>query len=227
MITTQGKVYEQRGIVYVKTNRPDADNLAEDVTVVWRDNRQISPEQQRKAWALVGEITAYAGYMPRERETVNQHLKQRFLMQQAEEYQRQMFSLSNCSMTEAREYITFLIDFCLAEDVPTKYPLIEYADDIEAMVYSMLLHKKCCVCGKKAELHHVDAIGMGGNRLTKPQLGARVLPLCRLHHTEWHNIGEKRFNEAYHLEPVRLDKRLAKVYGLTKAAQREGNYTKS
>ena len=103
MITTQGKVYEQRGIVYVKTNRPDADNLAEDVTVVWRDNRQISPEQQRKAWALIGEITAYAGYMPRERETVNQHLKQRFLMQQAEEYQRQMFSLSNCSMTEARE----------------------------------------------------------------------------------------------------------------------------
>lgn len=179
MISTEGRVYEQRGIVYVKTSRPDVDNLADDVTVVWRDRRRISPEQQRKAWALVGEISAYAGYAPKERENVNQHLKQRFLLQQAEEYQRQMFSLANCTMSEAREYITYLIDFCLTEDVPTRYPLIEYADDIEAMVYSMLLHKKCCVCGKKAELHHVDAIGMGGNRLTKPQLGARVLPLCR------------------------------------------------
>lgn len=220
MITTAGRVYEQRGIVYVKTSRPAADNLADDVTVVWRDRRRISDEQRRKAWALVGEIAAYAGYMVRERETVNQHLKQRFLMQQAEEYQRQMFSLSDCTMTQAREYITYLIDFCLAEDVPTRVPLVELADDLEQMTYSALIHKKCVCCQKRAELHHVDAIGMGFNRETKPQLGALVLPLCRVHHGEWHDLGIVEFDKKYHIIPVKMDHRIASLYKLSQKAQR-------
>lgn len=219
MITTSGRVYEQRGIVYVKTSRPAADNLADDVTVVWRDRRRISDEQRRKAWALVGEIAAYAGYMARERETVNQHLKQRFLMQQAEEYQRQMFSLSDCTMTQAREYITYLIDFCLAEDVPTRVPLVELADDLEQMTYSALIHKKCVCCQKRAELHHVDAIGMGYNRQTKPQIGALALPLCREHHSQYHDMGRTAFLDLWHVVPVAIDQRIAKVYGLTKEAR--------
>ena len=220
MITTAGRVYEQRGIVYVKTSRPAADHLADDVTVVWRDRRRISDDQRRKAWALVGEIASFAGYMSREKETVNQHLKQRFLMQQAEEYQRQMFSLSDCTMSEAREYINYLIDFCLAEDVPTKVPLIELADDLEQMTYSALIHKKCVCCQKRAELHHVDAIGMGYNRKTKPQIGALALPLCREHHSQYHDIGKSAFLELWHVVPVAIDPRIAKVYGLTKEARR-------
>ena len=218
MITTPGRVYEQRGIVYVKTTRPAADNLADDVTVLWRDSRLISDEQRRKAYALIGEITAWAGYMSRERETVNQHLKQRFLMAQVDEYQRMMFSLADCTMTQAREYISFLIDFCLAEDVPTRRPLLELADDVQRMIYSCLCAKKCCVCQKKADLHHVDQIGMGYNRNTKPQIGARVLPLCRDHHDEYHRIGRTAFENLYHVEPVELDERIAKIHGLSKKA---------
>ena len=219
MISTSGKVYEQRGIVYVKTSRPGADNLADNVTVLWHDSRRISDEQRRKAYALVGEITAWAGYMAREKETVNQHLKQRFLMQQVEEYQRQMFSLADCTMTQAREYITYLIDFCLSEDVPTRMPLMELADDLERMTYSCLLHKKCCVCQKKADLHHVEQIGAGYNRNEKPQIGCLVLPLCREHHQEWHTKGRTAFESLYHVVPVRMDERISKVYGLTKKAR--------
>ena len=227
MITTIGKAYEQRDGVYVKTVRPAEDNIADDVLVVWRDSRMISEEQRRKAYALIGDITVFAGYLPREKETVNQHLKQRFLMQQVEEYQRKMFSLSDCTMTEAREYINFLIDFCLEEDVPTKRPLIELVDDIEKYVYGSLLRKKCAVCGRKTELHHCQAIGMGYDRREKPQLGALVMPLCALHHQECHKIGNDRYFKLQHLTPVRLDQKLAKVYGLTEAAQREGNYGQS
>jgi hypothetical protein len=36
---------------------------------------------------------------------------------------------------------------------------------------------------------------------------------------EFHNIGATAFNTKYHLEPVRLDERLANVYGLTKKAR--------
>ena len=139
-------------------------------------------------------------------------------MQQVEEYQRMMFSLADCTMTQAREYISFLIDFCLAEDVPTRVPLLELADDVQRGMYSCLLHKKCCVCQRRAELHHVDQVGMGYNRQTKAQLGALVLPLCREHHQEYHNRGRTAFESLYHVEPVELDERLAKVYGLTKKA---------
>ena len=218
MITTSGHVYEQRGIVYIKTTRPAAENLSDQVTVLWQDKRLISDEQRRKAYALIGEITAWAGYLPRERETVNQHLKQRFLMAQVEEYQHRMFSLSDCTMTQAREYITYLIDFCLAEDVPTRVPLLTLADDEEAATYSCLIHKKCVCCQKPAELHHVDQIGMGYDRKTKPQLGARVLPLCREHHRQYHDLGLTAFTALWHVAPVAMDARIAKAYGLTKRA---------
>ena len=218
MITTSGRAYEQRGIVYVKTTRPAADNLSDDVRVVWQDRRLISPEQQRKAWAILGEICVWAGYMPREKEDVNAHLKQRFLLQQVEEYQREAFSLSNCTMTRAREYIDFLIEFCLMNSVPTRFSLADYAEDIRRYVYACLVHKKCAVCGGPAELHHVDAIGMGYNRNEKPQLGNLVLPLCRDHHMEIHRIGRTNFMDLHHLEPIELDRRIAKIYNLTRKA---------
>ena len=218
MITTSGRAYEQRGVVYVKTPRPAADHLADDVAVVWHDARRISDEQRRKAYALVGEITAWAGYMSRERETVNQHLKQRFLMQQVEEYQRFMFSLSDCTVSQAREYITYLIDFCLAEDVHTRVPLMDLADDLERYTYSAFSHKKCVICGKPADLHHVDQIGMGYNRKEKPQLGAMAMPLCREHHGEYHQKGRRVFEELYHVVPVPIDKRIASIYKLTAKA---------
>ena len=224
MITTPGRAYEQRGTVYIKTTRPAVDNLAGDVTVVWRDARQISDEQRRKAYALLGEITAWAGYMPRETKSVNEHLKQRFLMQQVEEYQRVSFSLSDCSVTRAREYISYLIDFCLLNDVPTRGPLMELADDLAQLTYSCLIHRHCAACGKRADLHHVDQVGMGYSRKEKPQLGALAMPLCREHHGEYHVIGRKQFELKYHVVPVRIDERIAKVYGMTKDAQREGEY---
>jgi hypothetical protein len=79
------------------------------------------------------------------------------------------------------------------------------------------MNKKCCVCGKKAEFHHCDGsrIGMGYNRETKPQLGAMVMPLCRVHHTEYHTIGGTAFGEKYHVVAIPMDKRIAQKYGIS------------
>ena len=63
MISTVGRAYDHRGAVAVKTIRPPVDNLSEDVMVLWHDKRQISPEQRRHAWALVGDISAACGYL--------------------------------------------------------------------------------------------------------------------------------------------------------------------
>lgn len=217
MIATLGKVYEQRGQVYILTNRPAVANLSDEVTVCWQDARARSNEQIRKAWALMTEIAAYQG---EEKEDVYREQKVAFSAKNLEELQGVLFGLSTATVSTARAFITMLIEIIIEYGIPTKEPLYQLADDVQKYVYACLAHKKCCVCGRKADLHHVDAIGMGYNRNEKPQIGNLVLPLCREHHMEWHNIGGTEFDNKYHIAPVQLDERLAKVYNLAKKARR-------
>ena len=221
MITTEGKVYEQRGIVYVKTSRPAVDNLADDVTIRWHDSRDKTPEQLRKAWALMTEIAAFQG---EDKESVYREQALEFSSRNMETLQGMLFHLSTATVSEASAFISMLVEIIVEYGIPTKEPLLSLCEDIERYIYVCLLNKKCCICGRKAELHHVDAIGMGYNRREKPQIGALVLPLATEYHREYHNIGRTAFEGKYHVVPVRLDERLAKVYGLSEQARREGNY---
>jgi len=183
----------------------------EEVEIGLRDGRTITPEQRRKAYALMGEISEWAGYEPEEMKEV---LKHEFLKKVVRSLQKELFSLSNCDVTTAREFVSYLIDFILRNDVPTHQPLGELADDIDRYVYGCLIHKKCAVCGAKADLHHVDAVGMGNDRTKVEHLGRRCLPLCRVHHEELHQMGDDRFMALHHLKPGVIDERIAKVYKL-------------
>lgn len=215
MISTNGRVYEHKGQVYILTSRPAIENLSDEVTVCWQDARARSNEQIRKAWALMTEIATYQG---EDKEDVYREQKVAFSAKNLEELQGVLFGLSTATVSTARAFITMLVEIILEYGVPTREPLYQLADDVQKYAYACLIHKKCAVCGKKADLHHVDAVGMGFNRNEKPQIGNLVLPLCREHHQEWHSIGNTAFSEKYHLEPVQLDERLAKVYGLTRKA---------
>lgn len=226
MLATIGKAYDHKGGVVVKTTRPPAENLSDQVTVIWQDARTISPEQRRKAWALIGEISSWAGYMTAaDKDTVNGNMKIKFLLQCAkhltaeaiEKLGDSQFSLSDVDMTTARMYITFLTDFCIENGVPTKDPLWELADDIEAYVYHCSVNKVCAVCRKHAGIHHVDTVGMGRNRDTINHLGMLHIPLCWGvcgHHQEIEQIGNERFLQKYHLVPIPIDERIAKVHKL-------------
>ena len=226
MIATNGKAYDYKGGVAIKSVRPPADNLSDEVTIIWQDARLISPEQRRKAWALIGEIAAWAGYMTAaDKDMVNTNMKIDFLVQRAqrlttaaiEQIGASQFSLSDVDMTTARLYITFLIDFCIENGVPSKQPLWELADDIEAYVYHCATHQACAVCRKHAGLHHVDAVGMGRDRDEIVHVGMRAIPLCwgvGGHHQEAHQLGNERFFEKYHLEPITIDEKIAKIYKL-------------
>ncbi|EJP32295.1 PF06147 family protein [Selenomonas sp. FOBRC9] len=177
------------------------------------DPRRISPEQRRKAYALIRDIALWMGGTPME--TVKEFSK--WIFQESEMATLEgTFSLSDCSVEVARLYITFLIDFCLLHDVPCNEPLYKLAEDIPRYVWVCLMNKRCAVCGRKAELHHVDCVGMGRNRKEICHIGMRVLPLCRTHHTEIHKIGHETFLRRYILEPVKVDERIADVYKLRK-----------
>ena len=217
MITTKGTVHELQGVMYVLTTRPGVDHLSDDVTVIWHDSRLRSGEQVRLAWLLMTYIGDHQG---EDKEQVYE--EQRYMYSQATGHD---FHISRASMREMSAFIDMLIGLIVREGVQTPRRLYELCEDVENYVYICSVYKKCCICGRsRADLHHVDQVGMGFNRDTKPQLGAQVLPLCREHHSEYHIMGRKQFELRYHIVPVRLDERLAKLYGLTEQAQREGAY---
>lgn len=194
-------------------------HAGEQVQIFLQDDRRISPEQRRKAWVLIGEITAWAGYRNRERKQINASLKYDFLTKHMDELTAQAirtFSLSDCDMTTASLYIGFLIDFVIEHQVQTKEPITELADDIAQAVYSSLKNKRCIICGAKADLHHVDAVGMGNDRTKIDHIGRRALPLCRIHHQEAHSKGNEAFMELYHIQPVKIDEEIAKKYNLNR-----------
>ena len=184
------------------------------VEIILWDGRRISPEQRRKCYALLGEIAEYTDGI-RTAETVDEQkrlLKMEFMLKRMEATERRMFSLADCDMSTAREFITYLIDFIIANDIPTRVPLIDNCDDIAAYMYACTMHRKCAVCGKAADIHHCEGsrIGAGVDREKVHQLGREVLPLCRVHHTELHAMPENEFITKYHLQKVKLDEVLCK-----------------
>lgn len=184
-----------------------------EVQVGLPDGRQISPEQRRKAYALMGEIAEWMGELP---DYVKRLMKIEFITKRLQALEKEIFSLSNCDVTTAKEFITYLIDFIIEHDVPTQTPLMELCEDIQKYIYACLMHKKCAVCGKKADLHHWDAIGAGRDRTTIYQIGMKVLPLCREHHSVAHTRGRTWLIDDMHLLPIELTKEIGKQYKLTK-----------
>lgn len=215
-IMTTGRAMESPSGVVVYTTRPPVDNLSDEVLVYWQDSRARTLEQIRKAWALMGEIAEYQG---QGKDDVYREQSTAFSLKHLEILQGELFHLSTATVSTARAFINLLIEIILKYGIPTKEPLYGLCDDIERYVYACLMNKKCAVCGKKTELHHYDHVGMGRNRREIDHIGMRAYPLCRDHHEEIHLIGEKAFDEKYHLVPVAIDQKIAKKYNLKGAEQ--------
>ncbi len=189
----------------------------EKATVFLHDGRKHSRDQHGKVFALIGEIAMWAGYKASETSEVNADMKLDFLMKRFDELSAaaiKSFSMSDGDVTTVSLYITHLIDFILEHNIPTKRPLTEMCEDIQAAVYSAMVHKRCIVCGKKADLHHVDRVGMGADRREICHIGMRALPLCRDHHQEAHQHGDAALMDKYHLEPIIIDEKIVKRYRL-------------
>ena len=217
------KEVNEKGEIVILARLPSLERAIDrkyaEVEVIFQDGRKISPEQRRKIYALLGEIAEYVdGY--RTAETIEDAKSQRkweFILQHMEATERKMFSLADCSMTIAREFISYLIDFIIKNDIPSSVSLLDNCEDVGAYIYACLVNKKCCICGQAADLHHVEGsrIGQGNDRNEVHHLGRECLPLCREHHTICHN-DEKAFMDKYHLEPVKIDDKICRVYRLKK-----------
>lgn len=210
-VMTYGRAWETSKGVVIQTTRPPLDNLSDEVMVIWQDSRHITPEQRRKAWALMTEIAAFQG---QDKEDTYAEQRSAFTLKHLETLQDGLFHLSTATVSTARAFITMLVEIIIEYGIPTKEPLYGLCDDIQRYVYACLMNKKCAVCGRKTELHHVQAVGMGRSRREIDHIGMQCLPLCREHHEEAHRIGNPAFLERYHLVSIPIDERIAKKYGL-------------
>jgi len=176
------------------------------------DSRPLSDKQRRACYALIREISDYTGMS---QEQTKELMKLKFLAEELQETADCIFSLSNAAMSLVCAFQRFLVRFILDWDIPCGFPLLNFVDDVQDYVYSCLVNKKCCVCGARADLHHVDHVGMGRNRNEIVHEGMKALPLCREHHTEVHAIGQDSFKQKYHLnDGIEVDRTIAKIYKL-------------
>lgn len=183
----------------------------EDVEVRLIDSRTRSDKQLRFTWALVGAIADWQG---EDKRSVSIQRKMDFLINEIG-VNAEMFSLANASMSFVALFLDYLIWFVLHYDIPTKFAIIEYVDDLEGYLYHCLMEKKCCICQLEAVLHHVDTVGMGANRDEIDHLGKECLPLCWKHHHEAHQKGNKDFMELYHIDKgFIITEEIAKKYKL-------------
>ena len=205
------------GVATIKATLPNLyhaiDRKYNDVEIILPDGRRISPEQRRKCYALIGEIAEYVNGI-RNAETIEDTksmMKWEFILRRMESQERQLFSLSNCDVTTARNFIDYLIGFCVKNDIPMKISPLEYCEDIAKYIIACLHSRKCAVCGKPADIHHRDGdrVGIGNNRDEVHHLRRKVLPLCSVHHDEARH-DEKGFIAKYHLQAIELDKDLCK-----------------
>lgn len=192
---------------YTMTKREFKECLVQPI-----DSRPLSDKQRRACYALLREISDFTGMGA---DPTKEYMKLKFMVEELQETGDKIFSLSNAPMSLVCAFQRFLVRFILDWDIPCNFPLINFVDDVADYVYACLVNKKCCVCGKRAELHHVDHVGMGRNRDEIIHEGMLAMPLCREHHREVDAIGQKTFEEKYHLNHgVEIDKTICRIYGL-------------
>lgn len=205
---------ERRGELLIRAPYDDFATMDrreyQEVDVIPIDSRPLSDRQRKCCYAMLRDISDWSGH---ELDDLKDHFKLDFIARMEEDME--LFSLSNARMSVVAAFQSYLARFIVANDVPTRRPMLDYVDDIDDYVYQCVINKKCPVCGKRAELHHIDTVGMGRDREEIIHEGLEVMSLCREHHTEIHIMGRKAFMVRYHLNGgVIADRTICKIYGL-------------
>lgn len=216
MITTAKiQSYDGKQLILLPNEPLDREILqkqVESIEIRLNDGRTISADQRRKIFATIRDISLWSGHEP-------EYLRSYLTWDYIQKNELDWFSLSNTDMTTAKEFLNYLIDFCFDWDVPTKDTLLNQTDDIGKYLYLCLEHRKCAICNKRADVHHVDVVGMGRNREKIVHIGMRAIALCREHHEEAHQRQNELFAE-HHIYGIKLDEYLCKCLSLNTKLKR-------
>ncbi|MTN55089.1 hypothetical protein GMB65_14330 [Turicibacter sanguinis] len=163
------------------------------------DCRMISRQQQKKIYAMIGDISDYTGHHV---EFLKSYLKCEYIKM----YGGEWFSLGYVDRTTARKFIEFILHICFEWEVPLKLNTVDLTRDVNNYLYLCLKYRKCAVCGCHADIHHHEnLVGMGMDRAKHNHIDSRFIALCRVHHNECHNIGHKTFEDKYKIIAIKLN----------------------
>ena len=208
---------EHTGEVTIKAHYDDLYSMIKrdykECNVQMIDSRPLSAQQRKACYAMIREVAEYAGMGL---DSTKEFLKLRFLTEELGETADKLFSLSNAPMSLVCAFQRFVVRMIVDYDIPTRFPMLDMVDDYKDYVYACCLKRKCIICGRGgADIHHVIPIGMSANRKTMIHEGLEVMPLCRVHHTEIHQVGREKWEQMYHTQGgIILDRALCKVLGL-------------
>lgn len=209
IVTAAVKSYDGHDLIVVPQEPITKELLRKQIEFVEvriDDGRTISALQRKKIFAVIRDIALWSGHTPEE---IRELLTWDFRKIDG----KPNFSLSDVDMTTAKEFLTYLINFCFMHSVPTKDALLNQTDDIGKYLYLCLENRKCAICNAKAQVHHVDRVGMGRDREEIVHVGLRAIALCDKHHKAAHQ-NEKELFEKYHLYGIKLDEHLCRKLGM-------------
>lgn len=166
------------------------------------DTRRVRKKQRRLFFALLNDIVDHF-VVPQD------FLKDMFYLQY-QYYTGKEISLADhtrSSVTDANVLIELVVDFMFEWHVPFKKGYELLPKEEQYFIYQCCRHRVCLVCGLPADIHHVDTVGMGSDRNKVDHMQHRVLPLCRTHHQNYHQLGPEKFSELYHVPAsgIKLD----------------------
>lgn len=175
------------------------------------DRRKLRAKQRRLFFALINDIVQWS-VMPQE------YIKDMFYLQYSA-YTGKEISLadnSKTSVSDVNVLIDLVIDFMFEWNVPFKEGYKQLPREEQYFIYQCCRHRRCLVCGDYADIHHLDTVGMGMNRDHVDHAQKHVMPLCRTHHENYHQLGPKKFAELYHVpvDGIKLDVETLKKLGV-------------
>lgn len=147
------------------------------------NGKPLSSKQRKACYALLRDIADWSGMKLAETKRV---MKDKFLEDDEYGIDVDDFSLRDAPMRLVSAFQEFLIDFILANDVPTQAN-IKDSVNADRYMYMCCKNRRCCVCGQQASLF------TNGDGLT--------VPVCGAHRIELLTDGPS-FYDKYHLEPV-------------------------
>ena len=166
------------------------------------DSRVITAPQRKFINALCRDIARYTGDTI---DQVREHRKLEFIHDKGLPYFSTSELAKNCSVSLASQFIAYIVDFCLDNDIGLADAPSHYLDDMKPYLIKCLWIRKCVICGKDGEVHHVDAIGSGRNRRKVDHSKHNMMALCRKHHGELHNGGQETFMRRHHVVGVLMN----------------------
>ena len=165
------------------------------------DPRSFSVDQRKYYYALLGDISAFTGHLIEE---IDDNIRWKF-----KALTGRNISLSNGSsntkddvvlLTNIALDLAFELNVSLSNKIPIPDKNLEY------YFYKCLTHRKCCICGKHADIDHFDeTVGMGRNRKEVDKTKFTYCALCRSHHTLKHAIGLIEFKKRFHVYGITLN----------------------